>query len=94
MEGVVLKEYKKCGGIKYLPIRKKDLADLTELILENSTPNDTFIISTELGTLNIEENSIEAFLAHKEVPDPLSRYDIMHIVFDSIVKKKKIYTYK
>ena len=84
-----MKEYKKCGEVKYFPIRKKDFADLTELILENSTPNYASYISTESDTLKIEENSIEAFLAHKEVPDPLSRYAIQHIGYDSNHGKEK-----
>lgn len=62
-----MKEYKKYGEVKYFPIRKKDFADLTELILENITPNDYSVISTESDILKIEGNSIEAFLAHKEI---------------------------
>jgi hypothetical protein len=36
-----------------------------------------------LDTLSIKEPSIEAFLAHKEVPEPLNRYEMMFIRLDS-----------
>jgi hypothetical protein len=74
--GYFLKRYGKNEKVKYLPIRKKDLNDIIELIVENDFLDKNLSISTDIDTLSIEEKSIEAFLAHKEVPDPLNKYQI------------------
>jgi hypothetical protein len=82
-EGVVLKQYGKNENIKYLPIRKTDLVDLVELIVDHVFSDKIFFIRTSIDTLSIEERSIEAFLAHKEVPDPLNEYTITSYKYDS-----------
>jgi hypothetical protein len=81
-EGVVLKVYDKSEKIKYLPIRKKDLADLTDLMVDNDSSDKYFSISTTIDSLSIQERSIEAFLVHKEVPDRLFEYKILSIKSD------------
>jgi hypothetical protein len=89
VEGVVLKTYEKVEIIKYLPIRKKDLADLAEITVDNNFSDKHFSISTKIDTLSIEESSIEAFLAHKEVPDSLSEFNIISVKFDLNQEKEK-----
>ena len=70
--------HKKSGIIKYTSIKKKDLRDLTEKIILEKNPLDNYnaLISTNIDTLCIDEKSIEAFLAHVEVPDLLSNYRV------------------
>lgn len=88
-EGVILKEYKKMGQIKYFPIKKIDLMDLSELIARNDFSDENFSISAKIDTLSITEISIEAFLAHKEVPDPLFNYEISCTKFNSNYELEK-----
>jgi len=42
-----------------------------------------------LDTLCIKEPLIEAFLAHKEVPEPLNKYDMLLIGYDSNKKMER-----
>jgi small nuclear ribonucleoprotein (snRNP)-like protein len=73
---MLLKEFIKSDYIKNTPISKKDLQNLWKMIVGN---NQTDLNSTILATVNmlkIEENSIEAFLAHEEIPDRLIEYTI------------------
>ena len=77
-----MKKHEKIETIKYFPIRKKDLADFVEIIVENKSTEFNFSIITKIDTLSIEESSIEAFLDHKEVPDPLIRYWIFSAKYD------------
>ena len=72
--------HKKSGFIKYTSIKKKDLRDLTEKIILEKNPLDNYnaLISTNIDTLCIDEKSIEAFLAHEEVPDLLSNYRVFY----------------
>ena len=78
----IQKKYEKKEEIKYLQIRKKDLADLMELIVDNNFSDKNLSISTEIDTVSIEGSSVGAFLAHKDVPDPLNRYAIISIKND------------
>jgi len=67
-----------------------DLTDLIELIIENNSANKKICkISTIIETLSIEERSIEAFLAHKEIPDKLDNCDISYHVISSNHKTEK-----
>ncbi|MGD0951274.1 MAG: hypothetical protein ABR985_02590 [Methanotrichaceae archaeon] len=79
----ILKKYEKRGELKYLPIRKKDLSDLVELIVDKDFSDKNLSISTEIDTISIKGSSLEAFLAHKDVPDPLNRYEITSIKYDA-----------
>lgn len=65
--------------IKYLPIRKEDLAYLADLVVDCNYSDKYFSISTTIDALSIREHSIEAFLVHKQVPDRLVEYKIESI---------------
>ena len=78
-KAILLRTYNMSEIIKYIPIKKKDLQDLTEIIMEKNPPYDIYaFISTDIDTLCIEEKSIESFLAHKEVLDLLSNYRVYY----------------
>ncbi len=78
-----MKEYSKRCDVKYFPIERKDLVELFELIKGDIPLDSGIYISTKIGTLSITENSVEALLAHKEIPDLLSNYNIYMVNFDS-----------
>jgi hypothetical protein len=59
------------------------LPDLVELIMDNKSSDKYLLISTEIDTFSIEENSIEAFLEQKDIPDPLNQYKIRFYEVDS-----------
>ena len=85
-----MKIYTKADNVKYFSIRKKDLLDLTELITQGFPPEAHIYISTHVDTVSIEENSIEAFISHKEIPDLLKKYKIYVVKFESSHTEKMV----
>ncbi len=52
------------------------MKNLIKLMADNNLSDKYLIISSTLGSLTVSENSVEAFLAHEDVPDPLVNLDI------------------
>ena len=85
----IQEEYKRYELIKSFPISKRDLADIIDLIAKNDFSGEGLSISTKIDTLSIKGKSTEAFLAHKEVPDPLREFDITFMKYDLNYKIEK-----
>jgi len=81
-----LKEFIKSEFIKNVPISKIDLKNLWEMIVGNNQSDLDSTIYITVDMLKIEEKSIEALLAHKEIPDRLSGYEIRSYNRDSKYK--------
>lgn len=69
-----MKEYVRSEYFKYIQFGKKELKDIWEIIADDNSYDST--ISVTVDMLNIKEKSIDALLAHKQIPDTLGKYQI------------------
>lgn len=59
------------------------------MIMKNDFSDEDLSLSIQIDALSIKGKSIEAFLAHKEVPDPLRKFDIIYTKSDLSHKIEK-----
>jgi len=74
-----MKEYTKSGEIHPCRLQRNDLLRLSEIVKEAlpiSDRKEDFQVSTNLPNISINENSIEDFLKHEELPDKFNGLSI------------------
>lgn len=81
-----MKNYKKSGSIHACKLDRDDLIGLINVIKEGFNPSERiedFVVSTSLPNISIDENSIEEYLNHEELPDIINRLSIRQIGWSS-----------
>ena len=74
-----MKRYTKSGEIHPCRLQRNDLLRLSEIVKETfpiSDREEDFQVSTNLPNISINENSIEDFLKHEELPDKFNELSI------------------
>jgi hypothetical protein len=77
-----MKKYTKSGRMNPCKLEIDDLQDLIKILREkipNSERKEDFEITTNLKNININSNSLEDFLAHRELPNNFNRLSLRNI---------------